>query len=42
MLYGIIKCLLTGYSGNSKFIVPMMPTIALGVASDNGWYLGEQ
>ena len=31
--FGIIKHLLTGYSGNSKFIVPSEPTIALGDAS---------
>ena len=33
--FSIIKHLLTGYSGNSRFIVPSVGTIVLGVASDN-------
>jgi hypothetical protein len=33
--------LLTGYEGNITFIVPKVPTIVLGVALDNSWYLGD-
>ena len=39
--FGIIKHLLTRYSGNSKFIDLSIPTIALGFTSgNNSWYLG--
>jgi hypothetical protein len=38
--FGIIKHLLTRYSGNSKFIDPSIPTIDLGFASDDSWYIG--
>jgi hypothetical protein len=33
--------LLTGYEGNSTFIVPMVPTIFRGNASENRWYRGD-
>jgi hypothetical protein len=29
------------YSGNSTLIVPSVPTIFLGVAMENCWYLGD-
>jgi hypothetical protein len=29
---------LTGYEGNSTFIVPMVPTIVRGNAEYNSWY----
>jgi hypothetical protein len=31
---------IVGYSCNSTFVVPFVPTIVLGVASGNSWYLG--
>ena len=31
--------LLTGYEGNSTFIVPMVPTIVRG--NDESWYRGD-
>ena len=33
--------LLTGYEGNSIFIVPKVPTIVQGNAEDNSWYGGD-
>ena len=33
--------LLTGYEGNSTFIVPMVPTTARVNADDNSWYRGD-
>ena len=40
-----IKCniihLLTGYEGNSTFIVPTEPTIFGGNAEENSWYRGD-
>jgi hypothetical protein len=33
--------LLTGYSGNSTFIVPKVPTIVRGNAEDNSCYRGD-
>jgi len=32
---------LTGYEGNSTFIVPKIPTIVRGNAEDNSWYRGD-
>ena len=32
---------LTGYEGNSTFIVPMVPTIVRGNAEYNSWYRGD-
>jgi hypothetical protein len=32
--------LLTGYEGNSTFIVPKVPTIVWDNAEDNSWYRG--
>jgi hypothetical protein len=29
------------WSGNNTLIVPPVPTIFLGVASENSWYLGD-
>ena len=34
--------ILTGYEGNSTFIVPNVPTIVRGNAEDNSWYRGGQ
>jgi hypothetical protein len=33
--------LLTGYEGNSTFIVPKVPTIFRGNAEENSWYRGD-
>jgi hypothetical protein len=33
--------LLTGYEGNSTFIVPKVPTIVWDNAEDNSWYRGD-
>ena len=33
--------LLTGYEGNSTFIVPKVPIIVRGNAEDNSWYRGD-
>jgi hypothetical protein len=33
--------LLTGYEGNSTFIVPKVPTIFRGNAEENSWYTGD-
>jgi hypothetical protein len=33
--------LLTGYQGNSTFIVPKVPTIFRGNAEENSWYRGD-
>jgi hypothetical protein len=38
--YNIIH-LLTGYEGNSTFIVPKVPTIFQGNAEENSWYRGD-
>jgi hypothetical protein len=32
---------MTGYEGNSTFIVPKVPTIFRGNAEDNSWYRGD-
>jgi hypothetical protein len=40
-LYKNIMHLLTGYEGNSTFIVPKVPTIVWGNAEDNSWYRGD-
>jgi hypothetical protein len=32
---------LTGYEGNSTFIVPKVPTIFWGNAEENSWYRGD-
>ena len=32
---------MTGYEGNSTFIVPKVPTIVRGIAEDNSWYRGD-
>jgi hypothetical protein len=37
---GNIIHLLTGYEGNSTFIVPKVPTIFRGNAEGNSWYRG--
>jgi len=33
--------LLTGYEGNSTFIIPKVPTIFRGNAEENSWYRGD-
>ena len=38
--YNIIH-LLTGYEGNSTFIVPKVPSIFRGNAEENSWYRGD-
>jgi len=38
--YNIIH-LLTGYEGNSTFIVPKVPAIFRGNAEENSWYRGK-
>ena len=33
--------ILTGYEGNSTFIIPKVPTVVRGNAEDNSWYRGD-
>jgi hypothetical protein len=33
--------LLTGYEGNSTFVVSKVPTIFRGNAEENSWYRGD-
>ena len=33
--------LLTGYEGNSTFIIAKVPTVVWGNAEDNSWYRGD-
>ena len=42
VLFSIIKHLMTGCEGNSKFVVPEVPTIARGKAERNSWYAKGQ
>jgi hypothetical protein len=40
-LFANIIDLLTGYEGNSTFIVPKVPTIFRCNAEENSWYRGD-
>ena len=41
LLFGIIKHLLAGYSGNTRLIIPSTPFISLGFSLRNSVGLGE-
>ena len=42
VLFSIIKHLMTGCVGNCKLLLSLcIPTIALGFASSNSWYLRD-